>query len=75
MPDPVRNHARASAPEGPMGRAISNGTDKNPIGWFEIPTIDLEGNNTSARVMKRDVVKGAEKLTKNRNNNQKTSSR
>ena len=29
---PVRNHARAGAPEGPLGRAVSNGVDSNASG-------------------------------------------
>ena len=39
--DPVRNRARASAPKGPMGRAISNGVDWKKVNGL-VPAIVQE---------------------------------
>ncbi len=38
--DPVRNHARVCAPEGPAGRAISNGVDTG-FGFAIIKLLNL----------------------------------
>jgi len=47
--DPVRNRARASAPKGPMGRAISNGVDWKKVNGL-VPTI-VQDSSTGTVLM------------------------
>ena len=55
LADPVRNTARASAPEGPMGRAVSNGADAS----YNVQSLDLKDAAKTSKVIsdfKPDVI-------------------